>query len=98
MKLIDPTVQFLDGDSDHQLVIKHTQDIPDSFLERLRAARLETAHRPMGDFHRFASIPVAVVEKWKREGFDIMHESPKAIIRKLQAEDLSAFITTTKEL
>src|SRR5574337_472326 len=96
MKLIDPYVEFLDGDSNTQLVIKHTQEIPDAFLTQLKEARIESDRRPMGDFHRFASIPTAVVEKWKREGFDVMKESAKSIIRKLQSEDLGAFITTNK--
>ena len=96
MKLIDPLIEFLDGDSEHPLIIKQTQEIPTEFLDRLSDARLESSHRPMGDFHRFASIPTAVVEKWKREGFDLMKESARSIIRKLQSEDLTAFITTTK--
>lgn len=96
MKLIDPYVEFLDGNSDTPLIIKHTQEIPEDFLTRLKEARLESSSRPMGDFHRFASIPTAVVEKWKREGFDVMKESAKKIIQKLQTEDLGAFITTNK--
>ena len=98
MRLIDPKIEFLDGGPDHQLVIKNTQEIPAEFLDRLRDARLDSRHRPMGDFHRFASIPTAVVEKWQREGFDVMKEPAKAIVRRLQAEDLGAFITTTKEI
>jgi hypothetical protein len=98
MKLIDPTVEFLDGDSDRNLVIKHSQEINAEFLESIRQARFESTQRPMGDFHRFASVPTAVVEKWKREGFDVMKEPAKAIIRKLQSEDLGAFITTNKVL
>jgi len=98
MKLIDPLVEFMDGGSEHQLVIKHSQDIPTKFLDSLKEARMESSRGPMGDFHRFASVPTAVVEKWKREGFDIMKESAKSIVRKLQSEDLGAFITTNRVL
>ena len=96
MKLIDPLIEFLDGDSKTPLVIKQTQEIPDDFLTKLKEARIESTSRPMGDFHRFASIPTAVVEKWRREGFDVMKEPAKAIILKLKSEDLGAFITTNK--
>jgi hypothetical protein len=99
MHLIDPTHEFLEGDSaDRQLIIKHTQNIPQGFLDGLREARLESSRKPMGDFHRFASIPTAVVEKWGREGFDVMKESAKSIIAKLRGEDLDSFITTNKAL
>ena len=96
MRLVDPHIEFLDGDSDRPLVIRHTQDIPDEFLQDLREARIESDRQPMGDFHRFASIPTAVVEKWQREGFDVMKESARAIILRLKSEDLGAFITTNK--
>lgn len=97
MNLIDPTVEFLDGDSpERKLIIKHSQEIPQDFLDKLADSRLESSSRRMGDWHRFASIPTAVVEKWQREGFDVFKETPKAVIRKLQSEDLGAFITTTK--
>ena len=96
MKLIDPLIEFLDGGQDHQLVIKQTQEIPTKFLDSLKDARLESTRRPMGDFHRFASVPTGVVEKWKREGFDIMKESARSIILKLKSENLDAFITTNK--
>lgn len=99
MKLIDPTYEFLDGNSpSQQLVIKHTQEITPEFLSTLSEARLDSSHRPMGEMHRFASVPTSVVEKWKRDGFDVMKESAKAIILKLKSEDLGAFITTNKVL
>lgn len=99
MKLIDPSYAFLDGDSaDRQLIIKHTQDIPQEFLNGLKDARLDSSRKPMGELHRFASVPTSVVEKWGREGFDVMKESAKNIIKKLKSEDLDAFITTNKVL
>lgn len=99
MKLIEPTHEFLDGDSaDHKLIIKHSQNIPSSFLSTLSDSRLASASRPMGDFHRFASIPTAVVEKWRREGFDVLKEPAKATLARLRAEDLGAFITTNKAI
>jgi hypothetical protein len=100
MKLIDPNYEFIEGDSEQRkLVIKHTQEITSEFLDRNAEDRVVSS-RPSGDFHKFASIPTSVVEKWQREGFDILKHnySAKEIMAKLTKEDLGAFITTTKRL
>jgi len=54
----------------------------------------------MGDFHRVASIPTVVVEKWMREGFNIWDKNVKAseIVSRLKAEHLDGFLTTTKRI
>ncbi len=87
------------------------QHIPQSFLDRVAAKRnwqdaqsfrsltkgddIEKVH--------LARIPVAVVNKWQREGFDlyelISSGDPNAtaiIMAKLRSEDLTAFQTTSK--
>ena len=98
MKLFEPKTELIAGDSaDRQLIIKKTQEITPEFLDNCRQARFESTDQKMGDFHRFASIPVSVHEKWLREGFDLTKENARSIIKKLQSEDLGAFITTTKK-
>jgi hypothetical protein len=96
--LINPRVTFLDQED--SLVIRKDQEITSDFLDTLADERLQSSQGPTKEFHRFASIPVAVVEKWQREGFDILsgQHSAKEIMRKLQSEDLGAFITTNKRL
>jgi hypothetical protein len=47
---------------------------------------------------RVASVPVAVHEQWLREGFDMMQETPKAILTRLKQQNLDAFITTKKQV
>lgn len=81
---------------DNRLVVKRTQIIPQAHLDALKEAKNDSQGRPMGNFHRFASIPTAVVDAWKRQGFDVHKESAKAIVRRLQNECLDTFITTTK--
>ena len=97
--LINPEIEF-QNDSDNALVIKNQQQIPQSFLDRLKSDRDNTQGNPMGDFHRIASIPTVVVEKWMREGFNIWDKNVKAseIVAKLKAEHLDAFLTTTKRI
>ena len=47
---------------------------------------------------RVASVPVAVHEQWLREGFDMFKESARDIVKRLQDQDLQAFITTKKQV
>lgn len=79
------------------LLVRKDQEITSDFLDQLADDRL--ASKGMSnDFHKLASIPVVVVEKWLREGFDIYREDAKAILKKLRDEDLTAFIATTKRV
>ena len=95
--VLDTRVE-LDNNVDGDLIIKRTQEIPDSHLTRLREAKDATQGRPMGNFHRFASIPVALVDVWMRQGFNINEMSVKEILKKLRDDNLHAFITTTKSI
>lgn len=79
------------------LFVKKDQYISDEFLTANREARFESK-APAREYHRFASIPVVVVEQWLKEGFDVYKESPKAIIARLKRENLDAFLTSNKSL
>ena len=78
--------------------VRFDQYIPDSFLDGLKDSRNASSSAPAGDFHRVASVPVAVVEKWLREGFDIYKEPAAAVVKRLKAEELTAFLATTKRI
>lgn len=80
------------------VIRKNTQHIPDEYLRSLQRAREDSMGQREGEYMRVASIPVAVVEKWKREGFDIYQVSGKEILKKLREENLDAFITTNKSI
>lgn len=96
VELIDPS-WTIKGPED-QMYIQHDQDVSDQFLSRLSDARIASANSRTKDMHLAAEIPVVVVEKWLREGFDIYKENWKSIRKRLVAEDLGAFITTSKVL
>lgn len=95
--IIDADYSFLDGDFGG-LAIEHKQEIPQTFLDRLRDARNGSTGRRMGDFERVASIPVVVYEKWLREGYDAQKEPIQKTLAKLRAEHLDYFITTDKRI
>ncbi|MDC2981508.1 hypothetical protein OA007_02245 [SAR116 cluster bacterium] len=79
---------------------KHTQAISDDFLTSLKEQRNASKDQREGEFMRVASIPVVVVEKWMREGFDIMSGKHTAaeIVKRLKQENLDAFLTTEKSV
>lgn len=79
---------------------KHTQAISDDFLAGLKEQRNASKDQREGDFMRVASIPVVVVEKWMRQGFDVMSgkHSAAEIVKRLKDENLDAFLTTEKSV
>lgn len=79
------------------LTVRKDQHITSDFLDGLKEDRFASKDRAR-EFHKVASIPVVVVEKWLREGFDIYRESAPAILKKLRDEDLQAFIATDKRI
>lgn len=84
-----------------ETVMHHTQEIPQWHLDNLKDERNASASQRTGDMMKVASIPVAVIEKWMREGFDVMRDkniTAKEIVNKLKNENLDAFLTTEKRL
>jgi hypothetical protein len=91
IQIHDSNVVRVDGPNDKDLVFKRFQEIPDWFIQRLRDT--EDA-RPKGtEMRKVASIPIEVVEHWRRQGFDVHKESAQAIVTRLATEDLNKFIT-----
>ena len=84
------------GDNSEGIVIESYQAIPDSFIQDLKNERAANRNSAAGDYHRVASIPVAVADKWIREGRDFDNASVKEIRGWLMAENLDAFITSDK--
>lgn len=98
-------VEFFDVNTavrldDERAIFKRVQHIDDTLLDRLRDERLASQHARTGDMHHVASIPVAVVEKWMAEGFNIYdpNNSIQDIVKRLNSEDMSAFMATAKKL
>ena len=79
---------------------KHSQVISDEFLTGLKEQRNASKEKREGEYMRVASIPTVVVEKWMREGFDIMsgEHSAAEIVKRLKQENLDAFLATEKSV
>jgi hypothetical protein len=80
------------------LVRKHTQKITQAFLDDLKDSRNESTSKKEGEFMRAASIPVAVIEQWTREGFDVYEATGKEIIKRLRDQNLDYFLATDKRI
>jgi len=89
---------ILHNNDDEHLTIRKTQYIPPDFLANLKRERDNSLNQKEGEYMRVASVPVQVHEQWLKEGFDMMKETPKAIVQRLQRQDLHAFITTKKQV
>lgn len=76
-----------------KLIFKRFQEIPDWYIKQLQDQSEAQARTPRKDMRRVASIPIEIVEHWKRQGFDIHKESAQAIVARLAKEDMGAFIT-----
>lgn len=77
-------------------IIACNQHLGDAFFERLKQERFESMNVREKDNQRVASIPVILVDKWIKEGFDFWNEKNSVIVAKLKAENLEYFITTGK--
>ena len=79
---------------------KHSQHIQQSFLDNIKEQRNRSTEQREGEFMSVATIPTIVVEKWMREGFNIMsgEHSAAEIVKRLKAENLEAFLTTEKSV
>lgn len=79
-------------------VITTEQEIPAFFTDRIADQRTrEPAHNARDEW-QVADIPVAVVNHWMRQGFDIFRADAREILQRLAHDNLGAFITTGKRI
>lgn len=95
-QLLDTSRSVLSNDEGH--TIERVQQIPQEFLDNLRAKRDVSKERREREFMHCASIPVVVVEKWLAEGYNVYLEPVGKSMAKLKAENLEYFLTTAKQV
>lgn len=93
-KISDIGIDF--QDNAEGLVIHKSQTITDEFIKSLQDERFESKNKRANEFHRAASIPVILHEKWLSEGYDCTKEPIKKTLAKLKQENLDYFITSDK--
>lgn len=83
------------------LVRRDSQIISQGFLDDLKDKRNASRNHLEGDYQHVAAIPTIFVEKWQREGFDILTDKSitlKQIVAKLKSENLEGFMATEKSI
>lgn len=82
------------------LVRTDSQYVAPSLLDDLKDKRHDSSSQREGEFMHVASIPTIFIEKWQKEGFDIMEGKVpfKEIIKKLKEENLEGFMATDKQV
>lgn len=86
------------GENADGTFIEQYQEIPQWWIDNIQAAKVDTKHSRAGEYHRAASIPQVVVDKWLSEGYDVFKEPVAKTLAKLRSENLDYFITTEKNL
>lgn len=81
-----------------ELAIRRVQEIPDYFLDHLADERFDSIHTKAGEMHRLGSVPVALVESWQRQGFDVYRQPVTEIIKRLKIEGYDKFLSSTKRI
>jgi hypothetical protein len=107
----DFVTESFDRDFNVTGTIVSEQYIPQSFLDTVAAKRAFQDSQTFSQLTKgdeiekvhLARIPVAVVNKWQREGFDLFQaindpNGAALIMAKLRAENLTAFQTTSKTI
>lgn len=80
------------------LHIVRQQDISQDFLDSLHNEREFKRHNRTSEMHRVASIPTQVIDVWLRQGRDFYNATPRQVVQWLEADNLQAFIATSKRV
>jgi hypothetical protein len=91
-------IKFNFDDNTDGLIIEKSQHIPESFLENLKQKRFESMNTRESEYQHVASVPVCLVEKWLKEGYDVHQEPIRKTVAKLKAEGLDYFLATGKSV
>jgi hypothetical protein len=89
------------GENVDGVYVRKHQIITDEFLDDLKDRRHVSSSVREKDYMHVASIPVGIVEKWMREGFDILSDkniTHAQIVARLKNEGLDAFLATNKKV
>jgi hypothetical protein len=97
--MYDAEVSFDQDRSTNDLIIKHHQHIPDSFISDLKSNKMDSRNQRSGDMMLALSVPVEVIQEMQRKyNFDAMNAPIKEVRAMLQRMQLDAFIATDKRI
>lgn len=83
---------------DGKLIRATTQDIPSSYVDGLKWARMDSVNRRCKEVERVFSIPAVFVTKWLAQGLNVYNAPFADIVKKCHEEGCTDFLTTGKRL
>lgn len=81
-----------------ELAFRKRQEVPQWFLDQLRAIKGDSVSKREGNFMLVASVPVVIHDQWLSEGYDMTREPYKKTLSRLRSLHLDAFIATNKQV
>lgn len=78
------------------LAVVRQQEITKDFLDDIHSERMATRELRTADHQRVASVPTSLVDSWLSQGIPFWDLSAREIVRRLERDNLHAFITTDK--
>lgn len=94
-------VEWQMGEDVGGLHVRKDQEITSDFLDDLKDRRFASSQVREKEYMHVASIPVVVIEKWMREGFDILSDkniTHADIVDRLKRDGLDGFLATNKRV
>lgn len=82
------------------LVVHNTQDV-EPLVEHMKALKINEEYAANGikkNWFHVGTVPEVVVHKWMKEGFDIDQHSVREIVARLQAEHMTDFLASNKNI
>ena len=78
------------------LAVVRSQEITKDFLDDIHSERMATTEMRTAEHQRVASVPTSLVDSWLAQGIPFWDLSAREIVKRLERENLTAFITTGK--
>lgn len=78
------------------LAVMRSQEITKDFLDDIHSERMATRDLRTAEHQRVASVPTSLVDSWLAQGIPFWDLSARQIVRQLERDNLTAFITTDK--
>lgn len=82
------------------LIVQNTQDV-EPLVDHLKALKNNEAYSSNGikqNWFHVGTVPEVIVHKWMKEGFDIDRHTVREIVARLQAEHMTDFLATKRNI
>lgn len=93
-------IQTTELTHDGLLIVRNTQDV-EPLVDAMKELKNDEGYSDRGikkGWMHVGTVPEFLVHKWKKEGFDIDTHSVREIVARLQAEHMTDFLATKRNI